>query len=249
MVENAKGGLLIMKCTARKLLAAILAITLCVGLSAPAHAAINPYKTLEEKTRQAVAAAIKDGLIPPGTTIYDCAFSRDANGVTIVVQYKDKDGNWIDVATQKPATALKSSPTSSKELLTEEELAAYEAEVFDLVNEAREEEGLPALEHDDTLDKAAAIRAEELSELFSHTRPDGTGFYTVLGVEKNYNYAENGGSSGENPTDQMKGWMKSEGHRTNILDLNEKGYTKIGIGVFQADHGKMYWCQLFYRPI
>jgi uncharacterized protein YkwD len=233
----------------KKMLTAILAIALCMATAFPTLAANNPYKALEEKSRQAVAAAIKNGLIPPGTTIYDCAFSRDANGVTIVVQYKDKDGNWIDVSTGKPVAVPGSSPTSSKELLTEEELAAYETEVFDLVNEAREEEGLPPLERDDALDKAAAIRAEELSELFSHTRPDGTGFYTVMGVEKNYNYAENGGSSGENPTDQMKGWMKSDGHRTNILDLNEKGYTKIGIGAFQAENGKMYWCQLFYRPI
>jgi uncharacterized protein YkwD len=231
-------------------MAVCLAALMLVGNVFPALAANNPYKALEEKSRQAVAAAIKDGLIPPGTTIYECAFSRDANGVTIVVQYKDKDGKWVDVATKKPAAVPTSTaPTKKDDKLTEEELAAYEAEVFDLVNEAREEEGLPALKRDDTLDKAAAIRAEELSELFSHTRPDGTGFYTVLGVEKNYNYAENGGSSGENPTDQMQGWMKSKGHRTNILDLNEKGYTKIGIGAFQAENGKMYWCQLFYRPI
>jgi uncharacterized protein YkwD len=197
-----------------------------------------------------VAAAIKDGIIPPGTTIYDCAFSRDANGVTIVVQYKDKDGKWVDVATKKPVAVPKSTaPAKTDDRLTEEELAAYEAEVFDLVNEAREEEALPALKRDDTLDKAAAIRAEELSELFSHTRPDGTGFYTVLGIEKNYNYAETAARLVKTPTDQMKGWMNSEGHRTNILDLNEKGYTKIGIGAFQADNGKMYWCQLFYRPI
>jgi uncharacterized protein YkwD len=209
----------------------------------------QPLQGTGGKSRQAVAAAIKDGLIPPGTTIYECAFSRDTNGVTIVVQYKDKDGNWIDVAAGKPAAVPKSSSTSSKELLTEEELAAYETEVFNLVNEEREKAGLEPLERDDALDKAAAIRAEEFSRLFSHTRPDGTGFYTVLGVEKNYNYAKNGGSSGENPTDQMQGWMNSKGHRTNILDLNEKGYTKIGIGAFQADNGKMYWCQLFYRPI
>jgi uncharacterized protein YkwD len=234
----------------KKMLTSLLAIALCVGLAAPAYAVYDPMEAMMEASRRAVAAAIKAGTIPADATIYDCAYSTDANGVTVVVQYRDKDGNWIDIATGKPAAIPKSTaPAKTDDRLTEEELAAYEAEVFDLVNEAREEEGLPPLERDDTLDKAAAIRAEELSKLFSHTRPDGTGFYTVMGVEKNYNYAENGGSSGENPTDQMQGWMKSKGHRTNILDLNEKGYTKIGIGAFQADNGKMYWCQLFYRPI
>lgn len=234
----------------KKICAAVLTIALCAGMAAPAYAAANPFAQMEAQSRSAVEAAIKAGTVPPGTTIYDCMYGADENGVTIVVQYKDKNGNWIDVITQEkkenPPDALSGT---SNERLSDETLAEYTAEMFRLVNEEREKAGLDPLERDAELDSAAAVRAEELSKDFSHIRPDGTRFYTVMGVEKNYNYGENGGSSGENPQDQMRGWLNSEGHRSNILDLNERGYTKIGIGVFQADNGKMYWCQLFYRPI
>jgi uncharacterized protein YkwD len=232
----------------RMFTAACLVALMLIGNVVSASAANNPYAALEERTRQAVAAAIAEGRVPPGTTIYECAYSKDASGKTVVVQYKDDSGAWVDVSTGKPA-AQAAPPAKTTVMHTDEALAAYEAEIFKLVNEAREKEGLEPLERDDALDEAAAIRAEELSRLFSHTRPDGTSFYTVMGVDVNYNYAENGGSSGENPVDQMQGWLSSEGHRTNILDLNGKGYTHIGISAYQAANGKMYWCQLFYRPI
>jgi uncharacterized protein YkwD len=235
-----------------KAFSGIIAAAMIAGTSMTAYAAYDPFAAMEAKTRQLVAAAIAEGRVPPGTTIYDCAYSKDANGNTIIVQYMDGSGAWIDLSTGKPnppQAVAPAAPAKTAQMLTEEALAEYEAEVFALVNEAREQEGLAPLEREDSLDEAAEARAEELSRKFSHTRPDGTGFHTIMGVDENYNYAENGGSSGENPADQMEGWMNSDGHRTNILDSNGKGYTHIGVGVYQADNGKMYWCQIFYRPI
>lgn len=230
----------------RPFVSAVCAAFLCVSLTAPAFAAQNPFAAMEERSRQAVATAIKAGTVPAGTTIYDCEFAADKNGVTVVIRYKGKSGEWIDVATGQKAAAPESAQTKK---LSEDALAEYAAEVFKLTNEAREQAGLDPLERDGELDKAAAIRAEELSRKFSHERPDGTRFYTVMGVEVNYNYAENGGASASTPQNQVNNWMKSDGHRANILDLNGKGYTKIGVGVYQASDGSLYYCQLFYRPI
>ncbi len=117
-------------------LAVSLAILMISGTTLTASAAYDPYRALEEKTRQAVAAAIENGLVPPGTTIYECAYSRDANGATIVVQYMDDGGNWIDVYTGKPAAVAETpAPTQKDNRLSEEELAEYAAECLRLVNE------------------------------------------------------------------------------------------------------------------
>jgi uncharacterized protein YkwD len=213
----------------------------------PTLAANNPYKALEEKSRQAVAAAIKDGLIPPGTTIYDCAFSRDANGVTIVVQYKDKDGNWIDVATKKPATAPESTaPAKTDDRLTEEELAEYVEEVFRLVNEEREEAGVAPVVFNEEIAKAALVRAKELVTLASHKRPDGRRCHSALddaGIERRWS-AENYHYGRSNPEAAMGAWMDSDGHRRTIL--NEKA-TDVGIAAYQADNGTIYSIQLFIK--
>lgn len=39
-------------------------------------------------------------------------------------------------------------------------------------------------------------------------------------------------------------WMRSPGHRANILSRN---YTKAGFGVAKGAHGTMYWCAVFAR--
>ena len=58
--------------------------------------------------------------------------------------------------------------------------SSYEAEVIRLVNEIRTEQGLPALTTNSSLSNAAALRAEEIVTLYSHTRPDGSSCFTVL---------------------------------------------------------------------
>lgn len=50
---------------------------------------------------------------------------------------------------------------------------------FLLLNEIRRENGLNVLTWNDDLGPAALIRAQEATILWSHTRPDGTDWYTV----------------------------------------------------------------------
>jgi uncharacterized protein YkwD len=234
----------------KKLLTVILAIALCMGMAAPAYAVYDPMEAMMEASRRAVAAAIKAGTIPADATIYDCAYSTDANGVTIVVRYKDKDGKWIDIVAQKKAP----SATTKTTLLTDQQLEEYAQEVFRLVNEERENVGLEPLERDSLLDEAAGIRATECVSQGSirvdgqaHTRPDGTEWDTVLDeVEIEWSSAgENTSERRKSPADVMKAWMASKGHRKNIL--TEKR-TQIGIAVQQASDGALYWVQLFIKP-
>lgn len=113
-------------------------------------------------------------------------------------------------------------------------------QILQLVNQARAEAGLQPLRTTSALNSAAQTRAQELSQVYSHNRPDGSSCFTVLG-EKGISYR----SAGENIAIGYKtaqqvfnAWMNSEGHRKNIL--SEK-FTHIGIG-YTAQQG---WTQLF----
>lgn len=237
------------------ILAAILAVILAATMSITATAAQNPFAHMEAQSRQAVESAIKAGTVPKGTTIYDCMYGADKNGVTIVIQYKDKNGNWIDITTQekKPEkTQPSGNAANAQKVLTADEQKAYTDKVFELVNKEREKAGQTPLERSEYLDEAANTRALECASVNSlyvngiaHTRPDGSRWFTVLGISKNYNYGENGGQGKATADMQMKSWMKSDGHRANILNDD---YTEIGIGCAVSEQGEVFAVQIFYRP-
>ncbi|WP_394924465.1 CAP domain-containing protein [uncultured Robinsoniella sp.] len=116
--------------------------------------------------------------------------------------------------------------------------------VADLVNQERAKAGLAPLEVKVNLQAAAQVRAKEIEKSFSHTRPNGSSFSTVL-AENGVDYR----GSGENiawgqrsPEEVMNGWMNSEGHRANILNKNFK---YIGVGYHVNSNGTGYWTQLF----
>lgn len=121
---------------------------------------------------------------------------------------------------------------------------SFAAQVVRLVNAERAKAGLSAVTLDQEIASAALIRAKEIETSFSHTRPDGRSFSSVL--------TDNGirfSGAGENiawgqvsPEKVMEAWMNSEGHRANIL--NPK-FTKIGVGHYQNSNGRNYWVQLF----
>lgn len=122
-------------------------------------------------------------------------------------------------------------------------LSDYASEVLALVNAYRAENGLAALVLDRSLCRAADIRAEEIKSVFSHTRPDGSGWVSVLallGIE--YSGAgENLACGQSSPSEVMNAWIASSGHRANILGSS---FTKIGIGV-SSDGGRLCWTQIF----
>lgn len=117
-------------------------------------------------------------------------------------------------------------------------------QVVRLVNEERAKAGLPALAIDVNTEAAALVRAKEIKQSFSHTRPNGTQFATAL-KEQGVNYrgaGENIAWGQRTPKAVMQAWMNSDGHRANIL--NPK-FTKIGVGHYQDANGTNYWTQLF----
>lgn len=122
---------------------------------------------------------------------------------------------------------------------TEEIKVSPEEEVFSLVNEKREEEGLDPLVWNKTLTKDALSRAKEISKKFSHTRPNGKEWYTL--DEKNM-YGENLGKNYSTAQEVFDAWMNSESHKENIL---WEDFTQIGIALYITKDGSYYWVQEF----
>lgn len=143
--------------------------------------------------------------------------------------------------TKAPAVTAKPSPTKTPAPSTE--ASGYASEVLRLVNVERAKAGLSALTTNQTLSSAANKRAQEIAVSFSHTRPSGAGFSSVL---KDYGISfmaagENIAYGQKTPQEVVTGWMNSPGHRANILNTK---FHKLGIGVYQKA-GVYYWTQLF----
>ncbi len=127
----------------------------------------------------------------------------------------------------------------------EVDTSGYAAAVVDLVNQQRAAAGLGSLTATSELNAAATKRAQEIISTFSHSRPDGSSCFTVLG---DYGIAymacgENIAAGQSTPESVMNSWMNSDGHRANILSGD---YSHIGVGFVKSDSGYgYYWVQLF----
>ncbi|MDR1035576.1 MAG: CAP domain-containing protein [Deltaproteobacteria bacterium] len=117
--------------------------------------------------------------------------------------------------------------------------------VLELVNQARQANGLMPLTWNDSLAQAAQVRAEELNTNFSHNRPQGGDFKTILpqfGINASA-WGENIAQGQPDAGSVMQSWMNSKGHRGNILDGN---FGQMGVGAYQGPKG-VNWVQLFIR--
>lgn len=130
-----------------------------------------------------------------------------------------------------------SEVTSEAAAPTKEEMEAILAA---LINNVRAEYGLELYEFNDTqLNETAQIRAQELAQSYSHTRPDGTACTTAFpeygaageNISKDYNTPEN----------VYAYWMASPTNRSNILDEQEYHYSKASVKLNIAEDGTYYW--------
>lgn len=182
------------------------------------------------------------------------------NKVISTNTYIDKDNEIVnsnlekeevtDIEEKIPETENKSYEDISKEDINEYKNIQSENTYTDLINEVyeitnnyRSLVGVSSLTLDSSLVEAASIRAKELSDSFSHTRPNGSSCFTVLS-ELGISY----GTAGENiaagyssSQSVMEGWRSSNGHYQNIISSKFK---KIGIGV-NIINNQYYWVQIF----
>ena len=119
--------------------------------------------------------------------------------------------------------------------------AAIEAcqAVFNLMNQERAARGLAALVWSNALTNAAQVRAIEITDVFSHTRPNGSDFWTV---DSSCQYGENLAKLYQSADSVYTAWMNSPTHAANIMD---GGYKTVGIAISQTEDGSWYWAQEF----
>lgn len=157
--------------------------------------------------------------------------------------------------TQAPETTATEAPTTTTTVETTTEATTQKSsgslgdtsgsydngmarQILDRVNAERAANGRSPLSWSDTLASDAAIRATELPVKWSHTRPDGSAWYTA---GSGSSYGENL-AKGQSSVDQaMADWMNSEGHRNNILDSD---FTRMGVACYYCN-GTYYWVQEF----
>ncbi len=157
-------------------------------------------------------------------------FIQDANGKMLSVMpnidtigIANVQDAWVVLLLQELA------PTTLKEV---------QSNMVALVNSERARYGLSQLKIDSELQKSAQVRAKELESYYSHTRPDGTNFYSVIN-EDSISLAENI-ATGQISVEQVtSAWMNSPEHRENILNPN---HSHIGIGIYNGN-----WVQLFMQ--
>lgn len=129
-----------------------------------------------------------------------------------------------------------------------ENMNVYKDIVNDIVkytNEFRTEVGQAPLTLDETLTKAAMVRAIEMaySDKFSHERPDGNMCYYIMRDfgQDIYGVGENIASRQRNAKEVSYAWKGSQGHYENMISTS---FTRIGVGVINF-YGTYYWVQLF----
>lgn len=135
-------------------------------------------------------------------------------------------------------------PASVASKVSSTPAATWELEIARLTNIEREKAGLSILRYNKSLETGAKIRANEIVDNFSHTRPDGSRFFTAFGDLKYKNIGENLGSGFRTPESVVNAWMNSTSHRANIL---KPEYEEISIAIVQGADGKYRWVQIFYR--
>ena len=111
-------------------------------------------------------------------------------------------------------------------------VGSLEHAIKDAVNAYRAEAELGELSMNSRLCAIASCRGYEISQVWSHTRPDGRSYKTVLsdygfgGSAKELLVYVSGSGDGQSVVDK---WMESDSHRELLLG----GFSTIGVGIYR----------------
>ena len=121
-----------------------------------------------------------------------------------------------------------------------EENYDYAYDVLNNINDLRGKMNLKPLTMDEELLSAAMKRAAEISINYSHTRPNGENFSTVL--SSSAIKTESIAIGQKTPDSVMNLWNNSISDYNNITNSD---YLSVGIGCFKMSDGRLCWVQLF----
>ena len=233
----------------KKVFSLIICLILLISIMIPAYA-LNINQIQPDTNVIYIGITDQDVPAPEG-------FHTHYNGSSLIIISGEKlegvyrnpiTGRPVETTTQETAEQTQDEPAA--ELPDEDQSIEYNIDheqlikdIFELVNQEREKNNVPALTYNKEIQDAADLRAKEASESFSHTRPDGSSCHDVIKLEyyatgENLLMADKEIATAEN---MMKTWMDSEGHRANIL---LKDFTEMAIGIYEKDN-IVYATQIF----
>lgn len=126
----------------------------------------------------------------------------------------------------------------------------YENQVVEMLNAYRAENGVHELPVNPYLVEAAAIRGREQAVLYSHQRPNGLYFSSVMGPHTGSRVGENLALENPTPENVMQAWKDSEGHNNNMLrstfnNINVSCFFEENVDTDGERYYSIHWVQLF----
>lgn len=147
----------------------------------------------------------------------------------------------VGVSTLQPQAADAASVKVKGCTGTRVTLSNAEKQMLDLHNQRRADRNLPKLCIHPALQRAAEAHSRDMiqRDYFAHdTKGSGTTFNQRI-RRAGYDYrvaGENlawGAGSTASPANRMRAWMKSDGHRRNLLD---RRFREVGIGAYDGTY-------------
>lgn len=225
-----------------------------LALSGPANAAVRQL-TATPSSQPIYVAGRRVTMTAYGIEGSNYVQLRDVGKVVGFNVYWDSANGAVQIETDKPYTGAASRAEEAPTQTTTEgqDLESVRQEIIDRTNALRAQNGLPALGTEPLLSQAAQVRAEEMAATitYSHTRPDGSRYYTVTDcpcVYENIHRIPACSLPGEGGLAELavQDWADSPGHLENML---RPDCSAIGVGVFKRPgaHGADVWycVQLF----
>ncbi|MGI6085597.1 MAG: CAP domain-containing protein [Acetivibrionales bacterium] len=127
------------------------------------------------------------------------------------------------------------------------ELSQDEKKLLDLINAERAKSNLSPLSADPELMKVARVKANDMTKnnYFSHYSPTyGSPFDMMRQFGVTFKAAAENIAGNSTVEGAVNAWMKSEGHRSNIMNSN---YNYTGIGISKSSKYGYVFVQMFIR--
>lgn len=153
------------------------------------------------------------------------------------------------VTAKKAGTAIITAKVGQKKLTCKVTVVtmqqSYVNKTIRLINKERRKYGYASFDQNSLLQEAAQQRARELAKKFSHTRPNGYKWTSAISMKYDFSRAaENIARDCATPQQAVSAWMESASTKAKIIS---RRYDEIGVGVYLAPDGYLYWCAVFAR--
>ena len=201
--------------------------------------ATKPTFTTEATTEETTQAT-KPTFATEATTEVTTQATKPTFTTEATTEETTKITETTTVATETTTNKVTETTTETTTSTVDNSVAS---KLLNLVNKARNENGLSSLTLNSSLSNVAQKKAEDMknNNYFSHTSPTyGSPFDMIKSFGINYKTAGENIAMGQKTAEAVfNAWMNSSGHRANILNKN---FTQMGIGYTS---GNTYWSQMF----